>query len=153
VPVDARNISSELKGFRTFFTSFHHLGPEDAKQVLQDAVSKRTGIGIFESTRRDLFAFLWMLLLPITVWITTPWIRPFSIKRLLFTYLLPIVPLVLAWDGLVSCWRTYSCSELRQLTARLGSSYKWNIGEIRGNWSPVPITYLIGLPLDIKTHL
>ena len=31
----------------------------------------------------------------------------------IFTYLIPICPLAFAWDGFVSCLRTYSPAELR----------------------------------------
>jgi hypothetical protein len=51
------------------------------------------------------------------------------------------------FDGLVSCARTYSPSDLRDLTDGLGESdYAWDIGEQGGAAVPVPITYLIGLP-------
>src|SRR5882762_7082902 len=50
--VDAMNVPSELKGFRTMFTSFHHFSPEEARAILQNAVDAREGIGIFEITRR-----------------------------------------------------------------------------------------------------
>jgi hypothetical protein len=59
-----------------------------------------------------------------------------------------VVPLVSLFDGLVSCLRTYSVQELRQLTEDLGANnYQWDFGELKGV-GPVPITYLIGVPIE-----
>jgi hypothetical protein len=144
-PVDAMNVPRKLKGFRTMFTSFHHFSPEEARAILQDAVDAREGIGIFEATRRAPstigLMFAWILALIVC----TPWIRPFRWSRLLWTYLVPIIPLVLLFDGVVSCLRTYRPQELRELVEKLAANeYQWEIGEHSGAAGGVPITYLIG---------
>ena len=46
-PVDATRVPSELAGFRTIFTAFHHFRPEQACAVLADAVRQRQGIAVF----------------------------------------------------------------------------------------------------------
>src|SRR5262245_54392038 len=112
-PVDATRVPDELPGFRTMFSAFHHFRPEQASAVLADAVRMRQGIGVFEGTQRRPLALLLMLLVPLAVLITTPFIRPFRWSRLLWTYLIPIVPIVALFDALVSCLRTYSIEELR----------------------------------------
>jgi hypothetical protein len=143
--VDAMNVPLELTGFRTMFTSFHHFPPEQARAILRNAVDAGEGIGIFETTKRALstigFMFGWILLLVVC----TPWIRPFRWSRLLGTYLVPIIPLVLLFDGVVSCLRTYRPEELRDMVEQLrASKYQWEIGE--RSTGKVPITYLIGYP-------
>jgi len=145
-PVDALRIPAGLDGFRTFFSSFHHFPPEEARAILRDAVESRQGIAVFEATRRDLRAMLIMIFLaPVMTLIFAPFIRPFRWSRLLWTYLIPIVPVAAVFDGLVSCARTYSPSDLRELTDGLDqSAYAWDIGEQGGAAVPVPITYLIG---------
>jgi hypothetical protein len=45
-PVDATNVPSELKGFRTMFTSFHHFPRAEALAILQGTVDARQSIGI-----------------------------------------------------------------------------------------------------------
>ena len=81
---------------------------------------------------------------PLLVLLITPRIRPFSWARLVLTYLFPIVPLLILWDGLVSCLRTYRVAELRAMTADLDDSYTWDAGEYRRRG--MVITYLIGAP-------
>src|SRR4030095_2408901 len=116
--VDAMRVPEELTGFRTIFSAFHHFGPEQARTVLADAAHKRQGIAVFEGTQRSVLALLLMLLVPLMVLVMTPFIRPFRWSRLLWTYLIPLLPLVAMFDGLVSCVRTYSVEDLRDLTAR-----------------------------------
>jgi hypothetical protein len=43
-PVDATQVPAELFGFRTFFSAFHHLRPDQARAVLADAAAKGEGI-------------------------------------------------------------------------------------------------------------
>ncbi|HEV2667545.1 MAG TPA: hypothetical protein VG324_21700, partial [Blastocatellia bacterium] len=83
------------------------------------------------------------------VLLVTPLIRPFRWSRLFWTYALPLVPLIVLWDGAVSCLRTYSPAELRELTNGLGDGdYLWESGEEKHPRSPIPVTYLIGYPSD-----
>jgi len=146
-PVDAMNVPRELKGLRTMFTSFHHFSPEGARAILQNAVDAGESIGIFEATRRAPstigLMFAWVLMLVVC----TPWIRPFRWSRLLWTYLVPIIPLVLLFDGVVSCLRTYRPQELRELAEKLtAAEYQWECGEYSRGIGEAPITYLIGYP-------
>jgi hypothetical protein len=146
--LDAMKVPRELQGFRTMFSSFHHFSPDEARAILQNAVDARQSIGLFEITRRAPstigLMFPWALML----FICTPLIRPFRWSRLLWTYLIPIIPLVLLFDGVVSCLRTYRPQELRDLVQKLtATEYQWEIGEFSGAAGRVPITYLIGYPL------
>jgi hypothetical protein len=144
-PVDAMNVPSELKGFRTIFTSFHHFSPEQARAVLQDAVDDGQNIGIFEMTRRSFFTIVVMFPWALMPLFFTPWIRPFRWSRLLWTYLIPIVSFVFLFDGIVSCLRTYRPEELRAMVGKLNANgYRWEIGEKSGTGAEMPITYLIG---------
>ena len=145
-PVAARAVPPHLSGFRTMFDALHHLRPADARAVLADAHRARRPILIAEGTRRSAAAVLGMLLVPLIVLLITPRIRPFSWARLLFTYLVPLVPLLVLWDGVVSCLRTYRPEELRAFTADLGGGYTWDIGTYRHRG--VSVTYVLGEPTE-----
>ncbi len=83
--------------------------------------------------------------------VTTPFIRPFRWGRLIFTYPIPILPLLCLWDGLVSCLRSYSAHELGELVRDLESAnYSWEVGELRFPRTPVNIAYLMGWPTPSK---
>jgi hypothetical protein len=146
-PVDATDVPHELHGFRTMFTSFHHFQPEEARAILQNAVDANQGIGIFEVTRRAPSAIALMFLWALLTFLLTPWIRPFRWSRLPCTYVLPIIPFVLLFDGVVSCLRSYRPHELREIIAKLSATeYHWEMGERVNLTSEFPIAYLIGYP-------
>ena len=84
-----------------------------------------------------------MLLTPIMVLLMIPPVRPFN---LFFTYVVPLVPLMVRWDGVVSPLRTYDAHELRALATSVPHSdrFRGDAGEVALN-GPIPVTYLIGL--------
>lgn len=146
-PIDATRVPPELTGFRTLFTAFHHFRPEQARAILADAVRKRQGIAVCEASERRWLALLLLLPLPLVIWLTTPFIRPFRWSRLFWTYLIPLVPLVTLFDGMISCLRTYNVEELRQFIKSLQPhDYDWDIGSLKGRGNPIAITFLIGVP-------
>jgi hypothetical protein len=145
--VDAMKVPSELHGFRTMFTSFHQFRPEEARAILQNAVDAGESIGIFEITRRAPTTIALMFPWALMLFVFTPLIRPFRWSRLLCTYVVPIIPLVLLFDGVVSCLRTYRPRELREIIKKLsGVEYQWEVGEHSKASGQAPITYLIGHP-------
>lgn len=143
-PLDAAEVPRELAGFRTMFTSFHHFPPGEARAILQNAVDAGEGIGVFEITRRSPSTIAITLAWALMLFICTPRIPPFRWSRLFWTYLVPVIPAVLVWDGIVSCLRTYRTQELREIAKELAASgYEWEIGETPG---ALAVTYLIGCP-------
>ncbi len=145
-PVDAMAVPTSLKGLCTQFLSFHHFKPEQAKALLQNAIDNRQPIAIFEGQQRDVKSMIAMLLFPLSVLFMTPFIRPFKIDRMVFTYLIPILPLFILWDGVISVLRTYSDKELNSMITRLKDheQFIWEVGIAKGK--PVDIGYLLGIP-------
>jgi hypothetical protein len=145
--VDATQTPPSLVGLRTLFTAFHHFDPPTAQAILQDAVNQGQGIAIFEQTRRHPLALLLMALLAPLAVLITPFIWPWRPARFFWTYLVPAIPLVLCWDGMVSCLRTYTVDELQMMTKQLtGSPYHWEIGHAAAPLSPLGVLYAIGHP-------
>lgn len=143
--IDATAVPPRLTGFRTLFTALHHFPPDTARAILADAVRQGRGIAVFEITRRSLLGLAGMLFLPVLALVVTPFIRPFRWNRLLWTYLVPLVPLAVWFEGTVSCLRTYTPGELRRLVAGF-EEYHWEVGTVRGPPLITRVTYLIGTP-------
>lgn len=148
-PVDARSVPKDLTGFRTLFNAFHHFRPADAVAVLRDAAEAGQPVGVFEISDRRLSTLLPLLVLtPLMVALSTPFIRPFRWHRLLWTYLVPLVPLTCWWDGVVSQLRAYTVAELERLAAEVGvTGYTWRAGQVPIGSVPGRLTYLIGYPV------
>jgi hypothetical protein len=149
--VDATRVPPGLAGFRTLFTSFHHFPPQQAREILRDAVADRQGIGVFEIPGRRPLTLLLLPLVPIADIVLVPFLRPRPFARaawrLVWRWLVPIVPLVLLLDGIISCLRVYSPGELRELSSGLAEGrYRWNIGCEKRGFLRLPITYLVGYP-------
>ena len=146
-PVDALQVPAELAGVRTMVGSFHHMSPALARSILQHARDSRQAICIYEMSDNSLPIALWWVSLPmifLMVFFLTPFARPLTWKQLVFTYLLPVIPLCFAWDGAVSNARTYTLEDLDQLLAGLETDdYKWEKGRITGKAKKL---YLLGLP-------
>lgn len=78
--VDALDVPESLKGMRTLFEGFHHFKPGQAKLILQDAVNKKTAIGIFEASLKPPLGIILLLLSPLitiaSYFLMTPLIQP-----------------------------------------------------------------------------
>jgi len=146
-PVDATSVPPQLAGIRTMFSAFHHFRPKAAHRILRDAFEQRRPICIFEGASRSPAGLAAALLIPLLVLLLTPRVRPVRLAQILFTYLLPILPILIFWDGLVSQLRSYSMAELSELAQTLPSpDYLWDIGEIRAKGVPAA-AYLVGAPI------
>lgn len=148
VPVDPARVPPELKGFRTLFNSFHHMQPRDAKALLENACMNRAPILVVEANDPGPIQFLFMLLfVPFFVLLISPFIGPYRWSRILFTYLIPLLPFLIVWDGLVSLLRIYSPDEMQELAKGVAcDSFVWESGKIRSGASS--LLYLLGRPIS-----
>ena len=106
-----------------------------------------------------MITLLLVLLIPLVDLALAPFARPLRWTRLLWTYLLPVIPLVLLVDGILSCLRVYSPAELSELTRDVrpraeegvesGQGFEWNIGVENSGPFRVPVTYLTGYPKPV----
>lgn len=146
-PVDAMNVPKELRGMRTMFLSLHHFKPDEVKAILKNAVESGQPFAMFEGQARNPGSILAMIFSPITVLFVTPFIRPFKIERIIFTYLIPVIPILVMWDGIISALRTYSEKELKEITsAKEFESYHWEIGKTGS--IPPGILFMLGIPKE-----
>ncbi len=144
-PVDATAVPPHLTGLRTMSFFLHHLRPALVRRILEDAQRQRRPIAVFDlSARVPPPPPMLLLGNPIGVLLSTPFIRPFRWSRLLWTYLIPIVPLFVFWDALASGLRLCSVQELREIVGSLPKDgYAWEIGRD----GPLgAITYILGYP-------
>lgn len=150
-PVDALHVPMPLRGMRTMFEGFHHFKPDQAKKVLEDAVEKHTAIGVFDASLKPPLGLLLLILSPVITCLTyffiTPFIKPRSIARFFWTYLVPVVPLATVWDGVISLLRTYSPGELTELVHEIDApDYIWEIGYASTGTHVFRFAYLVGYP-------
>jgi hypothetical protein len=147
-PVDVTRVSGKLGGVRTMFSAFHHFRPEAARAILKDAFDRRRAICIFEAGSGTVLAAVTMIGVPLAVLALMPFSRPFRWAHCAFTYLVPLVPFIVLWDGMVSLLRIYSPEQMKKLTEGLGApDYAWEIGGIHVPGIAGELPYLIGRPI------
>lgn len=151
-PVDATRVAPETAGFRLLCNGFHHFRPGQAREILRDAVAQRRGVAVFEAFDPGPLGLMQPFVLMTMMLVLAPFVRPFRWWSLLYTYVLPLAPASLLWDGLVSWLRIYSATQLRELVGSVvasgdASDYEWEIGRGRIPMSPLRSIHLIGTPL------
>jgi hypothetical protein len=132
LPVDARAVPTRLKGLRTLFNAFHHFRPGEARAILADAMKERSPVFVVELVGRTPAAMLGMLFSPLAALLLMARLRPVRWNALVLTYLVPVVPFVVMFDGLVSCLRVYDERELVELTRELEApGWRWETRRVR----------------------
>jgi hypothetical protein len=147
--VDAASVPADLKGVRTMFSAIHHFQPAQVRSILQDSVDNRASIAIFDGGDRNVLGILGVLIIhPLAFLLFTPFFKPFKFSRLLFTYLIPLIPLYTIWDGCVSILRLYKPRDLLKIANEISSgTYQWTAGKTRSRFG-LHASYLIGIPVQ-----
>ncbi|KAH6605885.1 hypothetical protein Trco_005038 [Trichoderma cornu-damae] len=158
-PVDASKAPRHLverrdgrKVMRLFNLSFHHFDDALARDVLKDTISASHGFAIFELQDRSLAGVISVLMLGVGAMITAPffawkWRSP---ATLLFSWLLPVLPFVLVFDGLISCLRARTAREIENLLRGCGADageWKMRSGRCRFIWPCGYLSWFIWKPI------
>jgi len=132
-PVDA--LAEPLAVDQRFFTLVnitHHFPPALLKRILGNLVRQGRGVFIIESFYRSLRFFPLMVASLLPSWLAPLMLRPFSWPHLVFGTVVPLVPLLMAHDGLATVLRSYNPDEWRALVAELpAEGYEWEIDRMR----------------------
>jgi hypothetical protein len=147
-PVDILKDNSDLRGLRTMFSAVHHFHPKQVRAIISKITESGMPLAFFDGGSKSWSMVLLILIVhPIMFLLFTPFIRPFKWSRLLFTYLIPIIPLYTIWDGIVSILRLHTPEQLSELAyaADKEQKYDWKHGTAKGIFG-VSIAYLIGVP-------
>jgi hypothetical protein len=148
-PVDALKSIPSSDGVRTMFSAIHHFDRIQVKQILINATATGQPVAIFDGADKNILTFLGIpLVQPVLFMLCTPFIRPFRRSRLIFTYILPLIPLMTMWDGMVSVLRLHSTEELRKLAAAAVPHYEWHAQKLR-NRLGFHVTSLTGCPRSL----
>jgi hypothetical protein len=101
--------------YRMFCLSFHHFDDLVARRVLANTIATSEGFAILEMQDRRILSMLFVSLGGVVslamswLWFWGSW------SQLFFTYVIPILPAVLVFDGQVSCLRVREFRELLDL--------------------------------------
>lgn len=145
-PVDVYAMPNDTPRVWTLLNSLHHFREDEVRRLLGSVVAKADGVAVFESTGRTWAnMFQTIPVFPAAAIISAFLLRPFRIWHPIFSLLIPVVPFIAFFDGIVSNFRTYTVEELEAMVASLETDdFEWDIGTVPMDKTSLRATYLIG---------
>jgi hypothetical protein len=133
VPVDATAVPAAIGAGRVWMllNAFHHLEVDQATAMLERAVQSGKGVFISENFGASVLATLPCGVVGMLAALLNPLLtKRDRVLKASLTYLLPVIPLVVAWDGLVSAMRMHRPADVRAMTARW-PAWEWELRDFR----------------------
>ncbi|KAL7938711.1 hypothetical protein V8C35DRAFT_288956 [Trichoderma chlorosporum] len=158
--VDASNAPKDLverpggkKVMRLFNLSFHHFDDALARGILKDTANTSHGFAIFELQDRSFASAVSVFMFGVGAIVMAP---IFALKRkslaiFIFSWIIPVLPFVLVFDGLVSCLRVRTPGEIESLLRGCGtvtSSWEMQSGRCRFIWPCGHLNWVICRPIE-----
>ncbi|HKK39468.1 MAG TPA: hypothetical protein VJ949_08615 [Cryomorphaceae bacterium] len=109
----------------TMFNAFHHFDEEERTLIAKKATKNGAAFLVIEPLRPGADVFFKVFFATfIGPFLLAPFMRPFSVKWLLLTYIFPLGMLATCWDGLASVVKSLGKNEWNELEADLISEGK-----------------------------
>lgn len=145
--------AGDKKLMRLFHLAFHHFDDPLAKDILRNTVETSEGFAIFELQDRSFASFIADTLLPVGVMLASPFyaLKWRSPATFIFTWIIPILPFVLVFDGYVSSLRTREPEEVEALLRSCGadtSEWEMKSGRDIHLWPVGYVNWIVCRPID-----
>jgi hypothetical protein len=142
-----QNFNTSNSGLYLFVNSFHQLKPEMARNYLSEIAKSRNAVVVVEGNNDSLWQVVGMtVFVPLAVILSAPLVKPFRVTRLIFTYLIPVLPIVTMLDGFLALFKLYNPNDLNELVSEIPEkNYTWKSAKA-DNGRGGKIMYLIGWP-------
>ncbi len=125
----------------TMFNSFHHFSDSDKVKIMRnisESGSKGFIVEILEPTLINLFKVI--LATTFGVLLLSPFVRPYSLGRIFFTYVLPINVLTITIDGVLSVLKSKTRDQYREMLTRTDIEYSFHL--LKGKWASLLVIEL-----------
>jgi hypothetical protein len=152
-PANAMSDGVDLKGLRTMSGALHHFRPAAVTELVRGMVERRQPFFFLDVAASDAIRRMPAFAAPLAMLpnlavlfvvslVLTPLIRPVRFSRLILTYMAPLIPTLVAWDGTVSALRAYTSDELLALARAVPGSESYRFEAATGGRA----LYLAGAP-------
>lgn len=116
-PVSALDCMNKAKGLVTMFNAFHHFNSLQRKEIVKQMIENERTFMACEILRPKWLDFFRIVLATtLGQLLFAPFVSPFSLKRILFTYIIPINIITVTYDGAVSVFKSLSAKDWNELT-------------------------------------
>lgn len=107
----------------SLFNAFHHFSSAQQKQLIKKMKEAKASCIIAEVLEPSLLSFIQVTLASFIVQPLTSWaIRPFSILRMITTYVMPIQLVTVAWDGWLSVIKSKNINQYKELLSEFNDN-------------------------------
>ncbi|TKX20528.1 hypothetical protein C1H76_7339 [Elsinoe australis] len=107
--------TARTKVMHLFCLSFHHFEDEDARRVIRSMLSNSDAFCVVELQERSLGCLAMLALEPVLLFLVSWYWFWGDWSQLFWTYVVPVLPVLHGWDGVVSCLRTRTFGEMREM--------------------------------------
>lgn len=125
--------ATDTKGLETnlifMCSSFHHFSPQMAQKILLNAYKNSNGIFIQEILSRNFFNMISSIFNLLPLMLTPFFSGRLTFFKVLITTIIPIIPLMIIFDGIVSVLRTYTIEEIfNMMPEKMKKEWQWTAG-------------------------
>ncbi|MES2560476.1 MAG: hypothetical protein V4590_12085 [Bacteroidota bacterium] len=114
--IDVLKMEFEEGTCYTMFNSFHHFTDKEKRHIVTKMQASSAGGFFVEVLEPTVICFLKVLLMTtVGNLLLTPFVHPFSVKRIFFTYIIPVNIFTITTDGLISVLKSRSVKQYRRL--------------------------------------
>lgn len=122
----------------TMFNVFHHFSDKEKLQIV-NRMNASGSVAFFVEILEPRFDTFLKVIFTTTVGnlLMAPFIKPFSLLRLFFTYIIPINILTITYDGVISVFKSRSVTQYQRLFSMYQNSVK--VFKLKNPISPVVV--------------
>jgi hypothetical protein len=114
--VDIRHVEFDRSSCYTVFNSFHHFKDEEKLAMIRKIKNSGAPAFIAEILEPGFLCLLKVILTTsLGCVLFTPFVQPFSLGRMICTYLIPVNPITITYDGIISVFRSATLEHYMRL--------------------------------------
>ena len=109
----------------TMFNAFHHFNDEDKLKIAKKNIAASSKCFFVEILEPNIICLLKVLFITtVGNLLLTPFVRPFSFSRIFLTYIIPINIITIAYDGIISVFKSRTLIQYQKLFVDHGDLVK-----------------------------
>ncbi len=121
--MDVLEMEFQAETCYTMFNAFHHFSDTEKVKIVQAIKQSGSRAYLVEILQPSAFCLIKIFVTTtLGTLLLSPFILPFSFKRLFFTYILPLNIITITFDGIVSVFKSRSVKQYKKMFAN--SEYK-----------------------------
>ena len=130
----------------TMYNSFHHFSDNEQRSLVQKMVQPGSCFCFVEILEPGFFTLIRILFASTILQVfSAPFVKPFSLARLFFTYVIPVNLLTVLYDGIISVLKSKTAGQYRQLLTNISEGdYAITVNSY-GSWKG-RVIYIKGIP-------